>query len=94
MKMLDVDSFLIEAGIQMNKRDMSAYDGKVFECSCGSTHSFNSRLMDYRNFGTSGANARMIVTCPSDASYTTLIQTKYKFVVVFDKFISEAGCRS
>lgn len=92
MQMMDVGSFLAHAGMQMPTRDMSAYDGKPFNCSCGRTHTFNSTFKDYRNFATSGANARMIVTCPDNSSYSTLIQTKYKFMVVFDKFISIAGC--
>lgn len=90
MDILNLKSFLVLAGNQMPKRDMSAYNEKPFECACGKVHNFNS-IMDYRNFVTNGANARMIVTCPYDESIATLIQTKYKFIVVFDKFISLAG---
>jgi hypothetical protein len=91
MKMVHSFELIAEAGMMMPIRDMSAYDGKEFDCACGRKHSFNSTLMSYRNFGTTGANARMIVSCPLDSSYNTLIQTKYKFLVVFDKFISIAG---
>lgn len=90
--MLDLRAFLLQAGNQMPTRDMSPYNGKPFQCSCGRTHEFDSSYLDYRNFGASGANSRMIVTCPSNPTYTTLIQTKYKFMVVFDRFISIAGC--
>ena len=92
MKFLGKEEFLIEAGLQVpNGRDMSAYDGKSFQCACGSTHEFQS-YMDYRNFGTTGANAKMMVTCPRNPEIATLIQTKNKFLVVFDRFESLAGC--
>lgn len=94
MKQLNVEQFLIEAGGRLpNERDMSAYNGKAFQCACGQEHEFES-YMDYRNFFTTGANAKMVVTCPRDSTFATLIQTKYKFMVVFDRFISLAGCRS
>ena len=90
MKHLGTLEFLSEAGVQVPERDMSAYDGKSFDCSCGEQHEFAS-YMDYRNFATSGANAKMMVTCPIDPQYSTLIKTKYKFFVVFDRFVSLAG---
>lgn len=94
MKNLNVEQFLLEAGIRVPQhRDMSVYDGKPFQCACGNEHEFQS-YMDYRNFVTSGANAKMIVTCPRDPSFSTLIKTKYKFLVIFDKFISLAGCKT
>jgi hypothetical protein len=93
MKNLSVEEFLVEAGIRVpNHRDMSAYDGKPFQCACGREHEFQS-YMDYRNFVTSGANAKMIVTCPTNREFTTLVKTKYKFFVIFDRFVSLAGCK-
>ena len=83
MKNLNVEAFLLEAGARMPfSRDMSAYDGKLFQCACGSEHEFQSYL-DYRNFASSGANAKMIVTCPKNTA----------FFVVFDRFVSLAGCK-
>ncbi|BDX03094.1 MAG: hypothetical protein ACPGRG_12735 [Marinomonas sp.] len=94
MKILNLEAFLIQAGTEVPyKRDMSAYDGKPFQCACGNEHEFQS-YMDYRNFGASGANAKMIVACPMNPSLSTLIETKYKFLVIFDKFISLAGCKT
>ncbi len=92
MQMLDIETFLAQAGMPMHRRDMSAYDARLFNCACGRTHVFASFILDYSNHATTGANARMIVTCPSEPAYFTLIQTKYKFMVVFDRFISIAGC--
>ena len=93
MKNLNVEAFLLEVGARMPfSRDMSAYDGKLFQCACGSEHEFQS-YMDYRNFASSGANAKMIVTCPKNTAFSTLIITKYKFFVVFDRFVSLAGCK-
>lgn len=94
MKILNPEALLIQAGTEIPyKRDMSAYDGKLFQCACGNEHEFQSYL-DYRNFGASGANAKMIVACPRDTNIFTLIETKYKFLVIFDKFISLAGCKT
>lgn len=93
MKMLDFEDFLMEAGIQTPTRDMSLYDGKPYECACGKIHTFNASYMDYRNFATNGANALIVVTCPIDGSYSTLIKTKMKFLVVFDGFEVIAGNR-
>lgn len=92
MKILNMEDFIIEAGIPMpqNFRDMSGYNGNPFECTCGERHNFESS-MDFRNFATNGANAKMMVTCPNNQNLTTLIKTKYKFLVIFDRFVSIAG---
>lgn len=89
--MMNIEDFLVEAGIQTHARDMSIYDGKPFECACGKMHNFESSYMDFRNFVTNGANAKMIVTCPNDLNIATLIKTKYKFLVIFKGFESLAG---
>jgi len=73
-----------------NARDMSAYEGKVFSCACGEDHEFHS-FYSYVNFGTTGVNAKMVVDCPTDSRFATLIKTKYKFLVIFDRFESVAG---
>ena len=82
------------AGLAMppNSRDMSAYNGKDFECICGDTHKFNAAF-EYRNYVASGANAAMIVKCPNNSNYNTLIVTKYKFMVIFKGFESLIGYR-
>ena len=93
MKMLNMGDFLLEAGIPMpiGSRDMSAYNGNPFDCACGKKHIFDSSLLFFRNYATNGANAKMMVTCPNNSRVSTLIKTKYKFLVVFDKFESLAG---
>lgn len=93
MEMLNMTDFLIKSGGRIPIRDMSAYNEKPFQCACGKEHLFRS-YMDYRNFGTTGANAKIMVTCPENPSCATLIHTKYKFLFVFDKFVSLAGCKS
>ncbi|EPC01897.1 hypothetical protein L861_19795 [Litchfieldella anticariensis FP35 = DSM 16096] len=91
MKFMNKGALVAEAGTQDPRyRDMSAYDGKPFECACGSTHAFYSNLNE-SNFATTGANAKMIVSCPSNAETYTLIKTKYKFMIMFDHFVSLAG---
>ncbi|WP_044414206.1 hypothetical protein [Thiomicrospira microaerophila] len=94
MNYVDLDELLLMAGHQIPARDMSAYDGKPFQCACGKTHSFNTSYMDFRNYGSTGVNAKMLVVCPDDPRYSTLIQTKYKFMVIFDRFESLAGHKS
>ena len=92
MKNLNMSDFLIEAGMRVlnEPRDMSAYDGKPFQCACGKIHDFQS-WMDFRNFVTNGLNAKMMITCPNGQNISTIIKTKYKFLVVFDHFESIAG---
>lgn len=91
MKYLDLDNFILTAGLPMHQRDMSAYNGKPFDCACGARHEFHSSLMDYRNYASSGVNAKMVVVCPHNPTYSTLIETRYKFMVLFDRFESLAG---
>jgi hypothetical protein len=92
MKYIDKKDMLAEAGVLMQQRDMSLYDGKPFECACGQSHAF-WEFLNLGNFGTSGANAKMIVKCPNDTGAVTLIKTKNKFIFMFDRFISLAGCK-
>jgi hypothetical protein len=94
MKNLKKEAFLLEAGMQVPEhRDMSAYNGKLFQCACGREHEFASYLK-YVNFGTTGMNAKMIVSCPTEPAFATLIKTKYRFLFMFDRFISLAGCKT
>jgi len=91
MKILSMTDFLIEAGQPMFARNMSDYTGKLFRCACGKTHIFQP-YMDFQNFAARGVNAKMIVTCPDNSNISTLIQTKYKYLVIFERFDSLAGC--
>jgi hypothetical protein len=91
MKLVDLEDLMLMAGHQLPARDMSAYDGKPFQCACNKTHAFQSAYMDFRNYGATGVNAKMLVACPDDPRFSTLIQTRYKFMVIFDRFESIAG---
>jgi hypothetical protein len=92
LKVKSIDALEQLAGIAMplHSRDMTAYNGKEFECVCGDIHNFNITLND-RNYLASGANASMIVHCPNNSNHKTLITTKYKFMVVFKGFESLVG---
>lgn len=91
MKMLSKADFMEEAGLPMpTGRDMSFYNGRSFDCACGQTHEFSS-FRNFTNFITNGGNAKMIVVCPRNPDINTLIKTKYRFFVIFDRFISIAG---
>lgn len=92
LKVKSIDALEQLAGIAMplHSRDMTAYNGKKFECVCGDIHNFNITLND-RNYVASGANASMIVHCPNNSNHKTLITTKYKFMVIFKGFESLAG---
>lgn len=92
MKILNLDGLTTEAGLIMFKRNMSTYNGKPFECACGETHNFDSKMI-FQNYATNGVNAKMIITCPSNANIFTLVTTKYKFLVIFDFFESLAGSK-
>jgi len=93
MKILNMESFILEAGVQLpTTRDMSAYNGKAFKCVCGDIHNFESN-MDFRNFMTNSINAKMIITCPNYPNMATIVKTKYKFLFFFDKFESLAGTK-
>jgi hypothetical protein len=90
MKYVEKKYLVAEAGALMNIRDMSIYDGKPFECACGKTHAFYDNLK-LANFASTGFNAKMIVKCPLGTDASTIIQTKYKYIFIFDHFISLAG---
>lgn len=91
MKMLGRDAILAEGGKRMNiPRNMMACNGKDFKCACGSTHVFSS-YMGRMNFVSGRSNAKMLIICPKDSSFSTLVRVKYKCLFIFEKFISLAG---
>jgi hypothetical protein len=91
MEFLNLDQLLIEAGMPIpTSKIMSTYNGKSFKCACGEIHKFNNKMV-YKNFATNGANAKMLLKCPTNMNISTLIKTKYKYVFVFDYFESLAG---
>ena len=73
-----------------HNRDFSLYDGSPYECVCGATHNFNQ--FSAKHFVSSGANAKFVVPCPDNPNAATLIKTKNKFFIKFDRFVSLAGC--
>ena len=82
----------VEAGmIKLSERKnmMDIYNTRQYSCVCGSIHQFNNKLV-VANYGSSGANVKMIVMCPQELG-GTLIESKMKWLVKFDKFISLAG---
>ncbi|WP_392340653.1 hypothetical protein [Moritella marina] len=81
-----------EAGmIKLSERKnmMDIYNAHQYSCVCGLRHQFNNKLV-VANYGSSGANVKMIVMCPQELG-GTLIESKMKWLVKFDTFISLAG---
>ena len=90
MKMLDRQSLIKELGMPLTKRrDFSLYDGSPYECVCGQWHSFSQ--FSSQAFGSTGASAKFLVECPNNKNAGTIIKTKNKYIILFDKFISIAG---
>jgi hypothetical protein len=90
MKKLNRDEFKRAAGIPITRiRDFSLYNGAPYECVCGSIHSFSE--FSGQAFVSTGVNARFMVPCPDTKNAATLIETRNKFFVKFDRFISLAG---
>ena len=90
MKILTKHEFAEAAGIPMiNDRDFSLYDNAPYECVCGATHSFSQ--YSGQPFGSTGASAKFMVQCPVNPNAATLIKTKNKYLMFFDRFISLAG---
>jgi hypothetical protein len=93
MKLLSKFDFLAVAGLPLHQvRDFSLYDGAPYACACGTTHTFYQHGK-YQLYGAHGTNARFMMQCPNDDSVVTLIQTKNKFLILFDRFVSLAGCK-
>ena len=92
MKILGKFDFLAEAGLPVHQaRDFSLYDGAPYACACGSTHAFN-QFGEHQLYASNGTNAKFMMQCPNNDSVVTLIQTKNKFLILFDRFVSLAGC--
>ena len=89
--MLNKKDFYAEAGSPVfRNRDFSLYDKAPYQCSCGSTHDFRQHSYE-DNYSSSGSSTKFVVKCPKDENVLTLIKTKNKFVVAFDRFVSVAG---
>lgn len=90
MKVLSKQEFMKAAGTPVtHDRDFSLYDGAPYKCVCGATHAFSQ--FSGHHFASSGASAKFMIQCPDNKNATTLIVTKNKFIVFFDRFISLAG---
>lgn len=90
MKKLSREAFKLAAGIPVLKlRDFSLYNGAPYECVCGSIHSFSE--FSGQAFVSTGVNAKFMIQCPKNKNAATLIETKHKFLVKFDRFISLGG---
>ena len=91
MKLLNREDFKKAAGTPLfNNRDFSLYDGAPYECVCGGTHYFSQ--FSGQNFASTGGSAKFMVQCPDKQNAATLIKTKNKMLLFFDKFVSLAGC--
>ena len=64
MKILSAEEFYEQtAGGRPNRANMSAYEGKEFECGCGSVHAFNEHTCEViREL----RGMRFVVQCPED----------------------------
>lgn len=91
MKILNSEEFMAEAGIPLyHNRDFSLYDGAPYECACGSIHEFYQHR-GTQHFGTDGGNAKFMVQCPNNENVSTIIKTKNKLLIMFDRFVTLAG---
>ncbi|WP_303293819.1 hypothetical protein ACMC9M_11390 [Pseudomonadota bacterium 24LQ007] len=91
MKMLSREELVKEAGTPLfQNRDFSLYDGAPFDCACGSVHSFN-QYGNTQHFASTGGSAKFMVECPQNGNVLTLIKTKNKLFIMFDRFVSLAG---
>jgi len=90
MKKLSKEELKRAAGIPITTpRDFSLYNGSPYECVCGSVHAFNE--FSSQAFVSSGVNAKFVVQCQNNQDAATIIETKHKFLIKFDRFISLAG---
>ncbi len=92
MQLLTKNELIRTAGNPItHNRDFSLYDGAPYNCACGSVHYFDQ--YSSQHFASSGASAKFLAPCPDEEGTATLIKTKNKFLMFFDKFVSIAGCR-
>ena len=90
MKLLSREDFKKSAGIPLlQNRDFSLYDGSPYECACGETHKFNQ--FSRQAFSSTGTNVKFMIQCPNNKNVATLIKTKNKFLILFDRFITLSG---
>lgn len=90
MKMLDRESFSQELGTALTRRrDFSLYHNAPYECACGQWHAFSQFAS--KAYMSTGASAKFLVECPSNKKLRTIIKTKNKYIIMFDKFVSIAG---
>ena len=90
MKLLNREEFKNAAGTALfHNRDFSLYDGAPYDCVCGEKHHFSQ--FSGQHLASTGGSAKFIVQCPDNQNAATLIKTKNKFLILFDRFISLAG---
>jgi hypothetical protein len=98
--MLNINDFKsVVARLVATECDWGVYNGKDFQCACGETHKSDDlgfmhlmRSMKIPTFGRDDAKVQMVISCPHDSDILTIIRAKYKYLVVFDRFESFAGC--
>lgn len=89
MKMLSFEAFLGEFGdLQENTLDMSIYRDS-FQCACGRSHWFDERI----DIVGGTFFMKLMVVCPDDHSYLTIIKIKTFMIFKFTGFKSLAGTR-
>jgi hypothetical protein len=77
MNLYDENSFEKACGKMMPlRRNMSIFNGDVFECACGGVHTFYSNSTSVLSEGVSG---RFIVVCPHNPELLSLVKTKMKW---------------
>ena len=70
MKKLSAEEFFKQtAGGRPNQANMSAYEGKEFECGCGSVHAFDEHTCEViREL----RGMRFVIQCPEDKALTLI----------------------
>ena len=91
MQLLNREEFKKAAGTPLfHNRDFSLYDDTPYDCVCGKKHHFSQ--FSSQHFASTGGSAKFMVQCPDNENAATLIKTKNKFLILFDRFITLAGC--
>ena len=81
MKLVDQTTCDKMAGDMMPvRRNMSTFDGDIYQCACGEKHSFSSYKM---NIIGEGMNGKFIVACYSKPQFLSLIKAKMKFGLIY-----------
>ena len=88
MDLINKEQFIIKMGTAMNPQMiMSAYYDRFFECSCGELHMFQKNI----NILAEGGSQTIIIQCPVNPEYFTLLKIKLKWLVAFKEFEYVAG---